>query len=156
MKLFTMSNNICSICFNTGKVISIPCCKQLYHVRCLNEWFEKCNTNNMFPTCPTCRNILSYKFTNTLFLQELNIIKCIIKIIILLVLNFIFYVYILEILLIIYIILINFYILILIIFPLILLVLEYKNYISKKLFFLLILNHCVLLLVLFVKKYNYI
>jgi len=47
------SENDCPICLKqTNKGISCPICKKVFHVRCLNEWFNKI----VVKKCPICRS----------------------------------------------------------------------------------------------------
>ncbi len=47
------SENDCPICLKqTNKGISCPICKKVFHIRCLNEWFNKI----VVKKCPICRS----------------------------------------------------------------------------------------------------
>lgn len=47
------SENDCPICYNqTNKGINCPTCKNCFHIKCLNNWFEKIEIKK----CPICQS----------------------------------------------------------------------------------------------------
>ncbi len=75
-----MSNKIkicdCSICFESLDMKSFDTsiqfdCGHYFHNKCIKPWCNKCIMNNLCPTCPVCRQIISDEY-----LDILNIDYC--------------------------------------------------------------------------------
>ena len=59
------TNTICVIC-DIKLCDTITNCGHEYCRSCISNWFRKCETNAMSPSCPTCRHPLTAKSCSTI------------------------------------------------------------------------------------------
>ena len=55
---------LCSIFISNENPFLCYKCQKIFHIKCLNEWNEKCKSQNKILFCPNCRNELSIEKWN--------------------------------------------------------------------------------------------